>query len=248
MPPREIYSHISGIDLVKGKNEEWYILEDNLRVPFGASYLAEKTGAYLVNGSELMVENDRLYYITASGEKKRVGAVYRRISDEYLDPMNFNLLSNWSYGEDGWKNKTIYGCIQKAHDMFNFRIHGKVEIRPVKYEEEADWYQMGMYRYPFGKCCPGEGLRQYFSVIDLKDCVSVLEKSMRIMHILHQLFSYGSMSGLCTYFYCAAQTGWYPCQICMWVAGKRRCQSCMGRIIGGRSQQQDVCAVVKQII
>ena len=131
MPPREIYSHISGIDLVKGKNEEWYILEDNLRVPFGASYLmiarelcrrcspetfkntrlednrnyaqllrktmdyvntgghnviltpgrynaayfehsylAEKTGAYLVNGSELMVENDRLYYITASGEKK----------------------------------------------------------------------------------------------------------------------------------------------------------------------------------
>lgn len=42
MPPREIYSHISGIDLVKGKNEEWYILEDNLRVSFGASYLAEK--------------------------------------------------------------------------------------------------------------------------------------------------------------------------------------------------------------
>lgn len=38
MPPGEIYSHISGIDLVKGKNEEWYILEDNLRVPSGASY------------------------------------------------------------------------------------------------------------------------------------------------------------------------------------------------------------------
>lgn len=37
-PPKGIYSHISGIDLVKGKDEEWYILEDNLRVPSGASY------------------------------------------------------------------------------------------------------------------------------------------------------------------------------------------------------------------
>ena len=38
MPVKGIYSHISGIDLVQGKNKEWYILEDNLRVPSGASY------------------------------------------------------------------------------------------------------------------------------------------------------------------------------------------------------------------
>lgn len=38
VPPKGVYSHISGIDLVKGKNKEWYILEDNLRVPSGASY------------------------------------------------------------------------------------------------------------------------------------------------------------------------------------------------------------------
>lgn len=37
-PIKDVYSHISGIDLVKGKNNEWYILEDNLRVPSGASY------------------------------------------------------------------------------------------------------------------------------------------------------------------------------------------------------------------
>jgi uncharacterized circularly permuted ATP-grasp superfamily protein len=150
-PPKDIYSHISGIDLVKGKDNKWYILEDNLRVPSGASYpmiardlcrrsspetftdlkiednrnyaellrrtfdnvnvgghtviltpgrynaayfehsyLAEKTGAHLVNGSELAVRNDKLYFITADGKYERVGAVYRRISDEYLDPMNFN--------------------------------------------------------------------------------------------------------------------------------------------------------------
>lgn len=150
MPPKGIYSHISGIDLVKGKDENWYILEDNLRVPSGASYpmiarelcrrsspetfhdnrlednrnyaellrrtmdhvntgghtliltpgrynaayfehsyLAEKTGAHLVNGSELRVKNDRLYYVTMDGSLEQVGAVYRRISDEYMDPMNF---------------------------------------------------------------------------------------------------------------------------------------------------------------
>ena len=150
-PVKDIYSHISGIDLVKGKDEKWYILEDNLRVPSGASYpmiarnisrraspdtftdlkiednrnyakllrrtfdnvnvgghtviltpgrynaayfehsyLAEQTGAHLVNGSELIVKDDKLYFVTADGKYERVGAVYRRISDEYLDPMNFN--------------------------------------------------------------------------------------------------------------------------------------------------------------
>ena len=151
MPAKGIYTHIAGIDLVQGKDGEWYILEDNLRIPSGASYpmiardlcrrsspvtfeqnaiadnrnyakllrktmdyvntgghtvilspgrynaayfehsyLAEMTGAHLVTGSELVVENDYLYFIDYSGKKERVGAVYRRISDEYLDPMNFN--------------------------------------------------------------------------------------------------------------------------------------------------------------
>lgn len=57
---------------------------------FEHSYFAEKTGAHLVNGSELTVENDTLYFVDYSGKKEKVGAVYRRISDEYLDPMNFN--------------------------------------------------------------------------------------------------------------------------------------------------------------
>ena len=56
---------------------------------FEHSYLAEQTGAHLVTGSELAVENDVLYFIDYSGKRERVGAVYRRISDEYLDPMTF---------------------------------------------------------------------------------------------------------------------------------------------------------------
>ena len=37
-PPKDVYTHISGIDLVQAKNGEWYVLEDNLRIPSGASY------------------------------------------------------------------------------------------------------------------------------------------------------------------------------------------------------------------
>jgi uncharacterized circularly permuted ATP-grasp superfamily protein len=37
-PPQGIYAHISGIDLVQARDKSWYILEDNLRIPSGASY------------------------------------------------------------------------------------------------------------------------------------------------------------------------------------------------------------------
>lgn len=149
-PPENIYSHISGIDLVQGKDGVWYILEDNLRIPSGASYpliareltratspatfsggaiidnrnyskllketmdfvnrgginailtpgrynaayfehsyLAELTGATLVQNDELFVEDNMLWHKTYSGGKTRIGALYRRISDEYLDPLTF---------------------------------------------------------------------------------------------------------------------------------------------------------------
>jgi uncharacterized circularly permuted ATP-grasp superfamily protein len=43
--PREIYSHIAGIDIVRAPdaqgNGEYYVLEDNLRVPSGVSYMLE---------------------------------------------------------------------------------------------------------------------------------------------------------------------------------------------------------------
>ena len=151
-PPKGIYSHISGIDLVQAKNGTWYILEDNLRIPSGASYpmiarelgrkslppeffekhhvednrnyaellsrtmnyvntgglsviltpgrfnaayfehsyFAELTGAHLVTCEDLVVEDENLYFKDYSGKKEKIGAIYRRISDEYLDPVNFN--------------------------------------------------------------------------------------------------------------------------------------------------------------
>ncbi len=39
---------------------------------------------------DLVVENDIVYYMGLYQEKQQVGCIYRRISDEYLDPLTFN--------------------------------------------------------------------------------------------------------------------------------------------------------------
>ena len=133
-PPGGVYSHISGIDLVKGKDGVWYILEDNLRIPSGASYpliarelcrrcspdtfrhnhivdnrnygqLLRRTmdsvstgginvvftpGRYnaAYEAGDLYVRDSVLYYRSTHGDQ-RVGALYRRVSDEYMDPLCF---------------------------------------------------------------------------------------------------------------------------------------------------------------
>jgi uncharacterized circularly permuted ATP-grasp superfamily protein len=40
-PPRSIWCHITGTDLVRDKNGQIYVLEDNLRCPSGVSYVLE---------------------------------------------------------------------------------------------------------------------------------------------------------------------------------------------------------------
>src|SRR5215218_2273604 len=39
--PHDIFIHISGIDLIRGENGEFFVLEDNLRTPSGVSYMLE---------------------------------------------------------------------------------------------------------------------------------------------------------------------------------------------------------------
>ncbi|MGK7932969.1 MAG: circularly permuted type 2 ATP-grasp protein [Microcystaceae cyanobacterium] len=40
-PPEDIWCHITGTDLVRDGDGQWYVLEDNLRVPSGISYVLE---------------------------------------------------------------------------------------------------------------------------------------------------------------------------------------------------------------
>ncbi len=40
-PPHNIWCHITGTDLVRDRDGQWYVLEDNLRCPSGVSYVLE---------------------------------------------------------------------------------------------------------------------------------------------------------------------------------------------------------------
>lgn len=150
--PYDVYVHISGVDLIRNNDGEFYVLEDNLRTPSGVSYMLEnreiskrlfpgiipKTqvrsvsnypnmlykklkelsnnlnpnivlltpgiynsayyehttlarlmGIELVEGSDLVVKNHFVYMKTTNG-LKQVDVIYRRVDDDYLDPLEFN--------------------------------------------------------------------------------------------------------------------------------------------------------------
>lgn len=151
--PNQVYAHVAGIDLVRVSEDEFYVLEDNLRTPSGVSYmlenrrtmmrlfpelfachsvepvehypqllfdvlkesapqgvtdptivvltpgafnsayfehafLASQMGVELVEGQDLLVENGKVYMLTTEGPQ-RVHVIYRRIDDDYLDPLVF---------------------------------------------------------------------------------------------------------------------------------------------------------------
>lgn len=55
--PYDIYVHISGIDLIRGDNGTFYILEDNLRTPSGVSYMLENREVTKRLFPDLLTEN-----------------------------------------------------------------------------------------------------------------------------------------------------------------------------------------------
>ncbi|MER2493869.1 circularly permuted type 2 ATP-grasp protein [Catenovulum sediminis] len=154
-PPKGIWAHICGSDLVRDDKGTIYVLEDNLRVPSGVSYmienrsvmkrvfpelfenndilpvhdypsqlfdmlaamsprpddapevvvltpgiynsayfehcyLAQEMGCELVEGRDLVVNDDDCVYMKTIYGLKRVDVIYRRIDDLFLDPEAFN--------------------------------------------------------------------------------------------------------------------------------------------------------------
>jgi uncharacterized circularly permuted ATP-grasp superfamily protein len=148
------YCHIAGVDIVRAGQGEFYVLEDNLRVPSGVSYmledrkmmmrlfpevfnalpiapiehypdllletlrasapmgvdepnvvvltpgmynsayfehafLAQQMGIELVEGKDMFVDDGLVYMRTTQGPQ-RVDVIYRRIDDDYLDPLVFH--------------------------------------------------------------------------------------------------------------------------------------------------------------
>jgi len=151
--PGDTYAHIAGVDIVRAGQGEFYVLEDNMRVPSGVSYmledrkmmmrllpdlfgrnevapidhypdllldtlrqvapagvsdptvvlltpgsfnsayfehtfLAQQMGVELVEGQDLSVKDETVYMRTTRGPK-RVDVIYRRIDDDFIDPLVF---------------------------------------------------------------------------------------------------------------------------------------------------------------
>lgn len=151
---RDVYVAVTGTDLVRVKDGRFVVLEDNLRVPSGVSYmlanrqvtknvfphlfgkynihridhygealvatlrslapahcsdpnialltpgvfnsayfehtfLARQMGIELVEGRDLLVHNNVVYMRTTAG-LRRIDVIYRRIDDDFIDPLAFN--------------------------------------------------------------------------------------------------------------------------------------------------------------
>jgi len=151
--PRNVYVAVAGTDLLRIKGGEFVVLEDNLRVPSGVSYmltnrrimkrtfpqlfsaygvrpiehytqallgtlkslapegrpepsivlltpgvynsayfehtyLARQMGIELVEGRDLVIHDNIVYMRTTAG-LKRVDVIYRRVDDDFIDPLSF---------------------------------------------------------------------------------------------------------------------------------------------------------------
>ncbi|MEP6584299.1 MAG: circularly permuted type 2 ATP-grasp protein [Ginsengibacter sp.] len=151
--PHDIYTHVSGVDLIRDEDGKFYVLEDNLRTPSGVSYMLENRsityrifpdlipknnvrtvkeypdllyknllalgnrqisnptvvllspgiynsayfehttlarlmGIELVEGRDLIVDNNHVFMKTTRG-LQQVDVIYRRVDDEFIDPLVF---------------------------------------------------------------------------------------------------------------------------------------------------------------
>src|SRR3954454_20593103 len=180
-PPNGVRVHVSGIDLVRDATGEFRVLEDNVRVPSGVSYvmtnrraisaalpetiaehrirpvagypqrllaalraaapagvtdptvvvltpgvyngayfehalLARTMGVELVEGRDLVARGGRVLMRTTSGLAP-VHVIYRRVDDEFLDPVHFR--SNSLLGCSGLINAARAGNVTIANAVGN---------------------------------------------------------------------------------------------------------------------------------
>ncbi|MFE7629468.1 circularly permuted type 2 ATP-grasp protein [Kocuria sp. NPDC057446] len=180
-PAGGVRIHVAGIDVVRDQQGVFRVLEDNVRVPSGVSYVIENRramtkglpeafmsqpiraveayprhlykalratapeaaedptvvvltpgvfnsayfehtllaglmGVELVEGRDLVVRGDKVYMRTTDGEQ-RVDVIYKRIDDEFLDPLHFR--SDSVLGCSGLVNAARAGNVTIANAIGN---------------------------------------------------------------------------------------------------------------------------------
>ena len=76
------------------------------------SFLADKLGIELVEGSDLFVRDDKVFMRTTQGPQ-RVDVIYRRVDDDFIDPLVFN--PNSMLGVAGLMSASEAGNVTRAN-------------------------------------------------------------------------------------------------------------------------------------
>ncbi len=112
--PGQLFDTLADISPVPKDYPEVVVLTPGIynSAYFEHSFLAQRMGAELVQGSDLVVENDHVFMKTINGLSP-VDVIYRRIDDLFLDPAVFNpestlgvkgLMKAWLKGNVGLAN------------------------------------------------------------------------------------------------------------------------------------------------
>ena len=98
----------------------------------------------------------------------------------------------YSKGMDSFGNFQIIGCENKPHREFEFVIKGLVETRPADNTGGINISRIGMYKYPYGKCIPGDAIKGFAKDIEeeINRCGSAKEKCFAIMNQLYEKMIY----------------------------------------------------------
>lgn len=100
--------------------------------------------------------------------------------------------TRYSEGKDSFGNVQIIGSEDFPHSVFDYKIKGLVETNPVSITGGVNLSTVGMYKYPHGKCIPGESIKKFVKDIkkDVENIISTKEKCIKIMNVIFDVMTY----------------------------------------------------------
>lgn len=100
--------------------------------------------------------------------------------------------TTYSEGKDSFGNVQLIGSVPDLHSMFDFEIRGLVETHPVNVIDGIHTGTLGMYKYPHGKCIPGDSIKNFANQIAplMGACKDDLDKCRFLMNELYMQMTY----------------------------------------------------------
>ncbi len=118
-PPHKVWAHICGSDLVRGKDGTVYVLEDNLRVPSGVSYMIENR-MVMKRAFPDLFENNTI--LPVDDYPSQLYDMLAAMSPRPLDQPNIVLLTpgiyNSAYFEHAWLAQRMGIELVEGPDLF----------------------------------------------------------------------------------------------------------------------------------